>query len=635
MGWKDDPVEGASATALTPGPGWTLDPVTMYEHEELVKPPRGHGPIGKRPRTFRQKAVRAVKNADKVAKETLLGIPNAARRSALGAVGDITMFPFDVITSGSNFIRGGGFSGYESAWDALNPMAEWRPTTTAPMLELPSDTFEREILNKVTTPSPSGPAQVAEWINRALISGKITPKIRSGTPTAPNPKGLSSIPEEIIAEGRKHDVPVYADDVIRSPFLKRIGVTAESMGEFGTGAGRRIQHDLADLAARRVTESRSVDGVDDLSVEVQKGLRRKLQALKRVKEQLYKRASERLDPVGTVGVGGFNRRFAEIRNEIDRLGPTVTNPDLRKMLDELYTGKPRGNFSTMMALSDELGSRISGYYKGQNATIGKRGVGYLRDLKDQLDQDIAAFADEFGGPEGSRAFKQADEFYKKHLVPFKEPGFRDLVRTGEPEKAWKYLTGQGTIPSRSQRMFNSLDEKGRATVRYGLLKEAYTNARSPQGNFSPAKFATYLDENEAAVKQFFKGAELAEIQGFKNLMRQVERAGAYAENPPTGQRLLLPLLFGSGMYSVKVPAMAVSAGLGTRILFQTDRGRDLLVQLAKAKPGSREAYATANSVARYLTSAVRERAQMGHPDTADINETIEEAATLGGYDGGQ
>jgi hypothetical protein len=89
------------------------------------------------------------------------------------------------------------------------------------------------------------------------------------------------------------------------------------------------------------------------------------------------------------------------------------------------------------------------------------------------------------------------------------------------------------------------------------------------------------------------------------------------------------------MYSVKVPAMAVGAGLGTRILFQTDRGRDLLLQLSKARPGSREADATANSVARYLTSAVRQKQMTDHPNMEDINTTIEETVTLGDYDGGQ
>jgi hypothetical protein len=633
VGWEDAPLVEDEAPAWEKAP-LLGDTIPRPAGEPSIEP-KGHGPIylPARNRTPAKRFKRFLKKRVRQNVDLLNEMPSAAARPVVQGVGGTLLMPFDAVTGVSNFIRGGGMSGYSHPLQMLNPFSEWRPTTDAYQHEMPSATLQR-LLDKHTTPPPPGPGQLAETVSSILVGGKTLPKIRSTTPVAPNPRMPSLTPQEIISEGMKHDVPVYADDVLQSPFAKRIGVTAESMGEFGTGAGRRAQHDLAKEAARRVAMSRAVPEVDDFAVETQKGLRRKLSVLKEHKNRLYQAAAEALDPAGYVGTPRFHKAFYEVRDELKRLGPAA-NKEAKQMILDLYGKGPTGNFSTMSAMSDELGARISMAYKGQGAAIGKRGIQYLTRLKQSLDEDIAAFADEMGGPEGSKAFKRADEFYRKHLAPFKEPGFRDLVRTGEPEKAWKYLTGQGTLPSRSQRMFNALDSKGRATVRYGLLKEAYSNALSPQGNFSPAKFATYLDENEAAVKQFFKGAELKEIQGFKNLMRHVERAGSYAENPPTGQRLLLPLLFGSGMYSVKVPAMAVGAGLGTRILFQTDRGRDLLLQLSKAKPGSREAYATANSVARYLTSAVRQKQMTDHPNMEDINTTIEETVTLGDYDGGQ
>jgi hypothetical protein len=633
MGWQDDPVSGSAALPPgrpAPSEWWRNDPSTGA----AVTQSTGHGPIGQRYRTQQERLRSFLKKRVRQNVEVVEGLPNAAVRAAVQGVGGTTLLPFDVVTQGSNFIRGGGFSGYENPWDALNPWApDWRPTTNAYMHELPGQTLNR-LLDQYTTPPESGPGRIAEFISSSLIGGKVLPKVRSTTPTAPNPRSPSTLPAEIIAEGAAHDVPVYADDVLNNAFLKRAGVTAEMMGPFGTGSGRAAQHELAKEAARRAAVSRAVPGVDDVTVEVQKGLRRKLAALKQVKNQLYERAAAALDPAGYVGTPRFHQAFYTIRSELEKLG-TAANKEAKQMIKDLYGNGPTGNFSTMSAMSDELGSRISMYYKGQNATIGKRGVGYLIQLKKALDEDIASFADEFGGPEGSRAFKQADAFYKKHLAPYKEPGFRDLVRTGEPEKAWKYLTGQGTIPSRSQRMFNALDEKGRATVRAGLLQEAYTNALSPKGQFSPAKFASYLEDHDAAVQQFFKGAELKEIQGFKNLMRHVDRSGAYAENPPTGQRLFLPMLFGSGYYSVSLPAIGVGTALGVRILFQTERGRDLLIQLSKAKPGSREAGSISNSVARYLSSAMTQAKQTGHPNREDINATMEEAVTLGDYERGE
>jgi hypothetical protein len=631
MGWKDAPLVDSVPTQ---GAGWRSAPLVEAPQEEELVRPKGHGAIGQRYRKPSARFLDFVKREASATGDLLKELPNAAARQAVQGIGGTMLLPFDLVTQGSNFIRGGGFEGYENPWDALNPWApDWRPTTKAHMHELPGVTLNR-LLDQYTTPPPPGPGRLAEFVGSSVLGGRITPKIRSTTPTAPNPRMPSAVPEEIIEEGLKHDVPVYADDVLKGRFTKGVGVAAEQLGEFGTGAGRAAQHDLAREAARRLAQSRATPGADEISVEVQKGLRRKYSALRLVKNQLYERAAAALDPAGYVGTPRFHKAFHSVRKELNKLGPAA-NKEAKQMILDLYGKGPTGNFSTMSAMSDELGSRISMYYKGQNATIGKRGVGYLVRLKQSLDEDIAAFADEFGGPEGSRAYRQADDFYKKHLAPFKEPGFRDLVRTGEPEKAWKYLTAQGTIPSRAQRMFSSLDEKGRATVRHGLLQEAYTNALGPKGEFSPAKFATYMDKHDAAIQQFFKGAELKEIQGFKNLMRHVERAGAYAENPPTGQRLVPFLLFGSGFYSPSIATATAGLGLGVRALFQTERGRDLLVQMSKAKPQSREAGALANTVARYLSSSINQAKQTGHPDMEDANAAIEETVTLGDYDSGE
>jgi len=116
-------------------------------------------------------------------------------------------------------------------------------------------------------------------------------------------------------------------------------------------------------------------------------------------------------------------------------------------------------------------------------------------------------------------------------------------------------------------------------------------ATTPQG-ISPAKFASYLEKHDNVITQFFKGKELAEIQGMQNLMRQVQRAGQYAENQPTGKRVIPFLLGGQAVASVFSPTMATASGGIAAIsqtiqkLFQTKAGRDALVAATKYKPGT-------------------------------------------------
>jgi hypothetical protein len=279
---------------------------------------------------------------------------------------------------------------------------------------------------------------------------------------------------------------------------------------------------------------------------------------------------------------------------------TLSNPAVTELLQK-YQQAPRGNFSMMRELRSQIGSDISDFYTGANKTIGEKGVGALQAMKDALDADMSAFAKAQGGS-AEAAWRRADGFYRANIVPFKEAGFRDLAKTAEPEKAWRYLLAQGGLKSRAARMYNSLDESGRGAVRFGMVKDAMEAGTNPNGSFSPAKFAKYMEDHQPVIDQFFRGSELQEIKGFQNLMRHVERAGQFAENPPTGQRLVPYLLAGLGYLSVKGAATATATGVTVQKLFQTEAGRNLLLGMAKVTPGSRPADVLSGRVATFLAS---------------------------------
>jgi len=302
-----------------------------------------------------------------------------------------------------------------------------------------------------------------------------------------------------------------------------------------------------------------------------------------------------------------------------------------RTLKELYQQGGLHEFSTTSKLSDSLGKRIDDFYSGADTTLGSEGVQYLQRMKAGLDSDIADFANNVNkvGPTGRQAYKVADDFYKTHLAPYRAEGFNTLVKNTEPEKVWQYLVAQGGVPSRVSRMYNALDAEGQQAARYGLVKEAFTNALSDKGVFSPAKFANYLERNENVVNKFFKGSDLDEINGFRKLMRHVDRSGQYMENPANGQRILLPALVGSGLYSLKIPTMAVGTGVGARILFQTEKGRDLLRALAKEAPTSDQYKKLLSNTMQYLTHTAVLDQQNSAPTALDINDVIENAVGPG------
>jgi hypothetical protein len=71
-------------------------------------------------------------------------------------------------------------------------------------------------------------------------------------------------------------------------------------------------------------------------------------------------------------------------------------------------------------------------------------------------------------------------------------------------------------------------------------------------------------------------------------MRHIERAGQYAENPPTGARVIPWLLAGSTYVEPTTAAATGTAALSIKGAFQTEFGRDLLLSANKATPGSKE-----------------------------------------------
>lgn len=68
----------------------------------------------------------------------------------------------------------------------------------------------------------------------------------------------------------------------------------------------------------------------------------------------------------------------------------------------------------------------------------------------------------------------------------------------------------------------------------------------------PAKFALEFERMNAPYSKVFNGADKAQMDGFVKLMRHVERAGQYMENPPTGNRAVGVLMGGAAVVTLRL-----------------------------------------------------------------------------------
>lgn len=251
-------------------------------------------------------------------------------------------------------------------------------------------------------------------------------------------------------------------------------------------------------------------------------------------------------------------------------------------------------FAGLRQLRSSLGSRISDYQTGSNSLVGAEGVGVLRQIKAALEADMEGFA-KSNGPELATAWRNADRIYKTQVVPFKDRALANAMTSATPDEIFGQFM-KANKGDRAQNFYDALEPKGQAAVRYGLVQNALEKATNvARGDeaavFSPAKFAGYLENLKDATGVAFKGQDKWEIDGLAKLMRHVERAGQYAENPPTGNRVAQ---LGTGVGLFELGRVSPGSAAGTwgvaklsKVLLTTPAGKRLLLAASELPEGSK------------------------------------------------
>jgi hypothetical protein len=227
--------------------------------------------------------------------------------------------------------------------------------------------------------------------------------------------------------------------------------------------------------------------------------------------------------------------------------------------------------------------------------VGTEGTGILERLRGAVEKDMENFA-QSNGPELSTAWRNADRIYKTQVVPFKDRALASAMKSATPDEIFDQFMKRGR-EGRAANFYEALDPKGQAAVRLGFVENAMEKAMNPgQGDqaaiFSPGRFAKYLEDMRKPLGVALKGQDKWELDGLVKLMRHVERAGQFAENPPTGNRLM-QLAVGGGLAGAAKfvdPWAAVGAWGAARTakaLLTTPTGKRLLLAASELPVGSK------------------------------------------------
>lgn len=410
---------------------------------------------------------------------------------------------------------------------------------------------------------------------------------------------------EIEKLAKQHGVRVSAGDLGRKPITQKTEVALEQVPAVGMAGYREAQHREVKNASERLaqkfanqlnqTEFKYIQQVEKMAQRGNGEAQRLLQAIRsantpdeilqtslklqafrdrkigsqlfgQVEKLLAKHPHQNVNPYHTLNL--VNQELATQRNAL-MPNEAIIN-ELAKLQKRLQNPNVAKTFSSMKQVRSHLGE-LAEKYMAQ----GDRGTAsFFTNLRSNVTKDM----DVYIASVGDRNIKIAYQRANKHWSNLDRNKARIQAQTTEEaDKIYsKFVqTGGG---DKAKHFYNNLDAKGQAALRYRMMEEAMNKATNEStGHFSPAKFAGEFERMSKPYQHIFHGADRAEMDGFVKLMRHVERAGQYMENPATGNRLGNMAVGGTLATNVGV-AMKGGAIAGlAKVLFTSKAGKNLLL----------------------------------------------------------
>lgn len=450
------------------------------------------------------------------------------------------------------------------------------------------------------------------------IGGVAAKKIGDGVTRVVNAKkgNYKEEVKEVLDQAEKHGIRTSVGDLGRNPIAKKAEVQLEEIPLIGTSNFRKGQHDEAKAAAGKVVENlkgkmsdvdyKSLDKIQAAAASGDKNAMRimkivneagedsgkVLQAAAEIKNWRGKRvASQMYDRVQNLAGDGAiapNKTVQAIDDIIANDSKVIPNAELQKELlairNTLGDMNIKKDFGEMRAVQSRLGELSDEW-----GIAGKKGSNAFTKIRTAIDDDILDFAQNSGNTRLFGELKRANSLYGQ-LQQGKDKAFAKVTRSIEPDQIFNQFMKAGK-GDKAANFYKNLDPKGQAALRYQMAQNALDKSLNEStGAFSPAKFALEFERVSAPYNNVFTGGDKAQMDGFIKLMRHIERAGQYMENPPTGNRVV-PWLVGGGaavtaMSSIPLALTGVGATALTKTLLTTNAGKRILLAAKDLPPDS-------------------------------------------------
>lgn len=411
----------------------------------------------------------------------------------------------------------------------------------------------------------------------------------------PIAKGVvGAIPEgakEVIKEGVERGVKVLTSDVLppKTNITKTLQQLSEKLGILGSAGIRAEQQEAREAILNKLgndfnlsVESEGVltKIVDSLNTGVAKAMEKGAQQ--------KGEAAFRLAPFGEVPIPEVKREIARQLGSLAELKATADKTVIETL--ENYSDSLSGaNFRVMDKIRSNLIDDIRAARAGD--PLPTKAEAPLQAVKAALDKAMIKFGRGIDNEATDMWLKGNKNFFELYGKA-KNSILKRAIRDGDmkPETLGKIIKAGETSDLR--RLNSLLDEKGRESARFAIIREALEKSGFFAGGANPDRFINEIQRgpSQRAINVFFKGSDRKMIDGIVRILDATRRAQQAAAAPATGQQVVSgSILVGGGAGLATNPIATILTGGSLAAMargFESRAARDFLLKMSSVPKGS-------------------------------------------------
>lgn len=213
-----------------------------------------------------------------------------------------------------------------------------------------------------------------------------------------------------------------------------------------------------------------------------------------------------------------------------QLGEAADSPTISKL--EAYQREIGANRPTFGQLQN-LRSQFREDVRGERTSWPGRSKAAVERVYKAMSSDLNNAVARDLGPDEARRFRQANSIYRGEAEKVKRTKLKNALQNGDltPELVNNLLFSNR--PSDVKRLYQSLDNRGRAAARNSIIGKAMETAGD-----SPDKFLNAVNKLSSQTGIFFKGEDRRYLQGLTKYLDATRRASVAGTVNPNGQEVL-------------------------------------------------------------------------------------------------